>query len=99
MKAIFINVRSEKMKLQKKSRWILFGVFLVLLLIGVGYTSLLRQDNSKQMKNALPVQIPETSIKHAVLQELSQEKKAFSLLGNAQVLSQNRPELRLPYEK
>ncbi|AOM14678.1 peptidoglycan DD-metalloendopeptidase family protein [Bacillus thuringiensis] len=172
------------MKLQKKSRWILFGVFLVLLLIGVGYSSILRKDNPKPMKNALPVQTPETSIKHAVLQELSQqkktlgeepqitetqvqvnvkrlsndenwafgfvvilapnvtgafpegkpfiakhattnwqvalegmdlfnelsqqipdammsaqEKKAFSLLGNAQALSQNRPELRLPYEK
>ncbi|MDA2639423.1 peptidase M23, partial [Bacillus cereus] len=172
------------MKLQKRSRWILFGVFLVLLLIGVVYASILRQDNPKPMKNALPVQTPETSIKHAVLQVLSQqkktlgeepqitdtqvqvnvkrlsndehwafgsvvilapnvtgafpegklfiakhattnwqvalegmdlfselsqqipdammsaqEKKAFSLLWNAQALSQNRPELRLPYEK
>ncbi len=41
MKAIFIKVGGEKMKLQKKSRWILFGAFLVLLLIGVGYSSIL----------------------------------------------------------
>ncbi|MGX5634121.1 hypothetical protein [Bacillus thuringiensis] len=172
------------MKLQKRSRWILFGVFLVVLLIGVLYASILRQDNPKPMKNALPVQTPETLIKHAALQELSQqkkilgeepeisdtqvqvnvkrlsndehwafgsvvilapnvtgafpegklfiakqyttnckfvpegmdlfsefsqqipdammsaqEKKTFSVLGNAQARSQNRPELRLPYEK
>ncbi|HDR3903126.1 TPA: peptidase M23, partial [Bacillus cereus] len=29
----------------------------------------------------------------------AQEKKTFSVLGNAQAPSQNRPELRLPYEK
>jgi len=75
MKAIFIKVRGERMRLQKRFRWILFGVFLVLLLIGVGYSSILRPDNPKPMKNALPVQTPETSIKHAVLQELSQQKK------------------------
>ncbi|PGA90703.1 peptidoglycan DD-metalloendopeptidase family protein [Bacillus toyonensis] len=172
------------MKLQKRTRWILFSVSLVLLVIGVVYATVFRQDNPKTMKNALPVQTPETTIKHAVLQELSQqkkkqgeepqitdkqvqvnvkrlsddehwafgavvilapnmtgafpegklfiakksttnwqvalegtdlfgelsqqiphtmmsaqEKKTFSLLGNAQVFSQNRPELRLPYEK
>ncbi|WP_080497236.1 peptidoglycan DD-metalloendopeptidase family protein [Bacillus cereus] len=172
------------MKLQKRFRWILLGVSLVLLIIGVVYVTVFRQDNSKVMKNALPVQTPETSIKHAVLQELlqqkkkqgeepritdtevqvnlkrlskdehwafgsvvilapnvtgafpegklfiakqsnanwkialegtalfselsqqmphtmmsEQEKKTFSVLGNAQVFSHNRLELRLPYEK
>ncbi|MEK4677609.1 MULTISPECIES: peptidoglycan DD-metalloendopeptidase family protein [Bacillus] len=172
------------MRLQKKSRWILFGIFLILLLLGVVYASILRQDHPKSMKKALPVQTPEISIKHAVLQELShqkkkqgqelqvtdtqvqvnlkrlsndkywafgsvvilapnmtgafpegrlfivkqsttdwevalegtdlfnelsqqipdtmmsaQEKKIFSVQGNAQIFSQNRPELRLPYER
>lgn len=77
MKAIFIKVRGEKMRLQKKSRWILWVGFLVLLLIGVGYTSILRPDNPKSMKNSLLVQTPETTIKHAVLQELSQQKKTL----------------------
>ncbi|MGE6964095.1 peptidoglycan DD-metalloendopeptidase family protein [Bacillus thuringiensis] len=63
------------MRLQKRSRWILFGIFLVLLLIGVVYASIVLQDNPKPMKNALPIQTPETIIKHAVLQELSQQKK------------------------
>ncbi|MBG9512458.1 peptidase M23 [Bacillus thuringiensis] len=175
------------MNLQKRTRWILCSVSLVLLLIGLVYAIVLQQSNPKTLKNAPPappVQTPKTAIKHAVLQELSQqkrtlgeetqivdtqvqvnvkrlsndeqwafgsvvilapnvtgvfpegklfiakhsttnwqvafegmnlfselsqqipdvmmsaqEKKAFSLLGNAQVLSQNRPELRLPYEK
>ncbi|EKS8367178.1 peptidoglycan DD-metalloendopeptidase family protein [Bacillus thuringiensis] len=175
------------MNLQKRTRWILCSVSLVLLLIGLVYVTVLQQSNPKTLKNAPPappVQTPKTSIKHAVLQELSQqkrtlgeetqivdtqvqvnvkrlsndehwafgsvvilapnvtgvfpegklfiakhsttnwqvtfegmdlfselsqqipdvmmsaqEKKAFSLLGNAQALSQNRTELRLPYEK
>ncbi|MGR5992929.1 hypothetical protein ACT7C6_35830 [Bacillus paranthracis] len=65
------------MRFQKRFRWILFGVFLVLLLIGMMYASILRKENPKPMKNALPVQTPETSIKHAVLQELSQQKKTL----------------------
>ncbi|MBG9613503.1 hypothetical protein [Bacillus cereus] len=62
------------MKLQKRSRWILFGVFLVLL-IGAVYALILRKNNPKSMKDALPVHTPETSIKHAVLQELSHQKR------------------------
>ncbi|AZR80671.1 peptidase M23 [Bacillus thuringiensis] len=172
------------MKLQKRARWILFSVCLVLLILGAAYAPVFRQDNPKPLSNVLPMQARETTIKHAVLQELSQqkkkqgdeqqitdkqvqvnlkrlskdehwafgvvvilapnvtgvfpegklfiakksttswkvalegmdlfgelsqqiphtmmnmqEKKTFSLLGNAQAFSQNRPELRLPYEK
>ncbi|MBG9831819.1 MULTISPECIES: hypothetical protein [Bacillus cereus group] len=60
------------MKLQKRIQWILCSVSLVVLVIGVMYAAIFRQDNPKTLKNFLPVQTPETMIKHAVLQELSQ---------------------------
>lgn len=63
------------MKLQGKSQWILFGVFLVLLIKRVMYTTVFRQDKPRAMKNALPVQTPENMIKHVILQELLQQKE------------------------
>ncbi|WP_176549479.1 hypothetical protein [Bacillus thuringiensis] len=63
------------MKLQKKTRWILFSVCPVLLIIGVVYTTILWKNNLLSREHLPTVQVPENAIKEAVLQELSQQKK------------------------
>ncbi|OPA10800.1 peptidoglycan DD-metalloendopeptidase family protein [Bacillus cereus] len=63
------------MKLQKGTRWILFSVCLVLLIMGMVYTTVLRKNNPPLKENVLPLQTPKNAIKEAVLQELSQQEK------------------------
>ena len=63
------------MKLHKRARWILFGVCVLLLITGVVDAAVFRQTNPKPLNNATLIPAPETAIKDAVLQELSQQKR------------------------
>jgi len=63
------------MKLHKRARWILFGVCVLLLITGVVDAAVFRQTNPKPLNNAALIPAPETAIKDAVLQELSQQKR------------------------
>ncbi|PGY57577.1 peptidoglycan DD-metalloendopeptidase family protein [Bacillus thuringiensis] len=63
------------MNLKQRAHWILFCLFMMLLIIGVVFSSISRQNNPKPVKQTLPVYTPKNSIKGAVLQELSRQKK------------------------